>query len=1031
MLDNIVHFSIRHKWLVLVSAVLSAVWGVVSLAGMPLDALPDVTSVQVEVVSTAPGKSPLEIEKNVTYHIEAALRGIPQMTQLRSVSKYGISVVTAVFKDGTDIYFAREQVLERLSEVRGELGPGITTSMGPVATAMGEIYQYTLETEDKNPSVETLTELRTLQDWVVAPLLKNVEGVSEVNSFGGYIKEYQIVAQASAMAQYGVDLNALYAAVERNNANVGGGILETEGEQYFIRGLGQVKSAGEIGNIVVLARKGVPVLLKDVAKVKIGYAVRQGASFENGEKEVVGGVVMMLRGANGRVVTKAVEEKVKEINESRVLPQGVRLKAYYTRSDIILGSVKTMARALGEGSVIVIIVLYVFLLSFQGSFVTLAALPLALLLTFIIMKHFGLTANLMSLGGLAISLGMIIDSTIIQVENVLHHLNSNTDGVKERGAAVAAAILEVRKPSIFGEMIIALSFVPILALQGIEGKMFKPLAVTVMIALFSSLVLSLTVIPALCVLVLRPAKDEESPLMRLAKRLYLPVLNWSVGNRAKVLLCCGGLLAFSLFLYPRLGTEFVPVMDEGAFDMDIAIFPGASLSASSDIARKIEAKLKTFPELETVISKTGWTGKAVEARGVEKTGMVGKLKPKSEWTSAATRDELFEKMRRAVDVIPGIVFGFSQPIQCRIDEMVSGARSQLAIRLYGDDLDLLQKKGGEIAAVLSGVKGSADVALEQQGGQSYINIAVNREKISRYGFNVADVCGAIEIALGGKPAGVFFEGERTFDITVRIPEEERASVSALENFMLTSPATGARVPLSGLADIKTEEGPAQISRESGKRRILVETNVSGRDLGGFVAEVQKKISRKVKIPYGYYLTWGGQFENQQKAMRKLAVIMPLTIVMIFLLLAVTFNSVNQAVIVLLNLPLALVGGIIALYVSGQYLSVPAAVGFIVLLGVAVLNGMVLLTYISQLRVKRYTCAAAVATGCERRLRPVLLTALITVSSLVPMLFATGPGSEVQRPLATVVVGGLISSTLLTLVVLPVIYGWFCKEHKES
>ena len=1026
MLNQTIAFSIRHKWLVLSTAFLVACVGAFALRTLPIDAFPDVTSVQVEIVSTAPGKSPLEVEKLVTYQVENALRGLPGLTGLRSASKYGISVVTVVFKDGTDLYFARQQVSERLTEAREKLGDGIEIAMGPPATAMGEIYQYTLDTGRADETPAQLAELRTLQDWVVAPLLKSVAGVGDINSFGGYIKEYQVVALPDRMTQYGVSLKEVYDAIGRNNSNVGGGLLEAAGEQLLIRGLGLIKNSSELGEIVVTHRGAVPVLVKDIARVQEGHAVRQGASYIDGKKEAVGGVVMMLKGENSREVVGRVQKKVAEMNASGVLSASIKLKPFYTRDTVINSSVKTIVKALAEGSAIVVVVLYLFLLSFRGSFVTIMALPLASLLTFLAMKHFGLTGNLMSLGGLAISIGMIIDSTIIQVENALHHLSLNRDP-EHRERSVAAAIIEVRKPSIFGELIIALTFIPILALEGIEGKMFGPLAMTVMLALFSSLLLSLTVIPALCAAALRPAPDKESPLLTLAVRLYKPVLAWSMTHRRAVLSGGGLLLAGSLALVPLLGTEFVPVMDEGSFDMDTSLLPGASLETSAGAAKKLQEILMGFPELETVVSKTGWTGRAIEARGVEKTGFLGVLKPRSEWKGTQDREELFEKMREALKVIPGVVVGFSQPIQCRIDELVAGTRSQLAIRLYGDDLDILTEKAAGIAEVLGRIKGATDVALERQGGQSYVNIELNRGMISRYGLNVEDINDVIETALGGKPAGVVYEGDKAFDITVRLPETERNSLTALGAIVITSPL-GARVPLSVLAAIKRVEGPVQIGREGGKRRILVEANVSGRDLGGFVAEAQEKVRGGVPLPEGYYLTWGGQFENQQRAMKKLSVIVPAAILLIFLLLAMTFNSLRQATLVLLNLPLALAGGITALYLSGLYLSVPAAVGFIALFGVAVLNGVVLVTYINQLRAKGIAMNEAIVEGCLRRMRPVLMTALITVASLTPMLFASGPGSEVQRPLAVVVIGGLLTSTVLTLIILPALYAFFSRRE---
>ncbi len=1028
MLNGMINFSIKHRFFVLSTAAALAALAAMFLRDMPLDAFPDVTNIQVEVVVTAPGKAPLEIEKLVTSKLENAMRGVPRMTEMRSVSKYGISVLTLIFKDGTDIYWARQQVSEKLPEAREQIGGGAEITLGPIATAMGEIYQYTLEVPGGGRTVEALTELRTVQDWTLAPIFKSIEGVNEVNSFGGYIKEYQVVADPERLVQYGLDIPTVFNAVESNNSNVGGGIALTGGAQQIIRGLGMINNAGELERIVVGARGGVPILLRDVAAVKVSNAVRQGVSYKDGKGEVVGGTVLLLRGSNSRKVTEAVEAKVAELNASGSLPFGIQIKPFYTRTSIVTDSVRTLARAIVEGLLIVIVVLYLFLLSLKGAFVTIAALPLAALLTFTIMRLTGLSGNLMSLGGLAISIGMIIDSTIIQVENVLHHVQGEPEGGNPL-ETVRKSIIEVMKPSIFGSFIIGVTFTPILALQGIEGKMFGPLAITVMLALLSSLLLSLLVTPAFCAFFLSAKTGKESPLGVFALRLYRPLLGRAMKAKKTVVAVAVAVFAAALLLVPRLGTEFVPIMDEGAFDMDSGIYPGASLETSGGIAKKIGEELKKFPELETVVSRTGWTGKGVDVRGVERSAFLGVLKDRKTWTTAKTREELFEKMRQALTAIPGVVITFSQPIQCRIDELVAGTRSQLAIRLYGEDLETLRKKGEEIYAAVSAVKGAADPSMEMQAGQPYINIAIDREKIARYGLNVSDINGTIETAMGARPAGQIYEGEGIFDIAVLLPENRRGSKGAIERLQLRSPATGAWIPLSELAAITLVEGPLQISRDSGRRRIIVETNVQGRDLGGFVADAQKAVRDKVKLPSGYFITWGGQFENQQRAMKRLSVIIPAAIALIFVLLAVTFGSLKEAGLVLLNLPLALAGGIFLLYLSGIYLSVPAAVGFIALLGVAVLNGVVLVTHMNQLRAGGLPAEQAAVQGAERRLRPVLMTAIITIVSLAPMLFATGPGAEVQRPLAVVVTGGLFTSTTLTLFIIPVLYGWFSKGEK--
>jgi cobalt-zinc-cadmium resistance protein CzcA len=1025
MIEKLLAFSLQQKLLVAVCVILLVGAGIYSFLKLPIDAFPDVTNIQVEIISSSPGRSPLEVEKFITFPIETGLRGLPGLVQLRSISKFGLSVITAVFEDGMDIYFARQLVLERLIEAREKVPQGVEITMGPVATAMGEIYQYTLEGNvpaEGEDEVRYLTELRTLQDWVVSPLLKTVPAVNEVNSFGGYIKQYHVSVEPDKLRKFNLTLADVVEAMKRNNQNVGGNVLERNSQQFLVRGLGLLRSDEDIKSIVLKSEGGIPVLIRDVAEVWVGTAVRQGASIKNGEREVVGGIVMMLRGANSREVVRRVEKKVEEINSSHVLPEGLRIVPFYERSDIVKQSIHTVSESLLIGAIFVIFVLYLFLRSFRGSFIVVLALPLAALLTFIIMKQTGLTANLMSLGGLAISVGMIIDATIIQVENVQKHL-SETGASKHKLSTVLKAVIEVRKPSIFGELIIALTFIPIITLQGIEGKMFSPLAITVSIALLSSLILSIFVIPAVCLVFLKSAPEKKSVLVQGAKKVYLPVLRWGLRHRGITLIASSLLIVVSIALVPRLGTEFIPIMDEGAFDMDIQLLPGISLEKSLEISREVEKALKKFPELETVVSRTGQTGIALEARGVEKTGYVGALKPRSQWTSAKTREELTNKMRETMSAFPGMAFSFSQPIACRIDELVAGTRAQIIIKIFGEDLDVLKDRADGIAKVISRIQGVRDLVLEKVSGQPYISIEIDRNKISRYGMSVDDVQMIIETAIGGKPVTELYEGEKYFDVLVRFPEERRDSIESLENVLVDSPL-GYKIPLSSLAAVRVVEGPVQISREYGQRRIGIECNISGRDIGGFVAEAKRKIQTQVKLAPGYYITWGGQFENQQRAMKRLMVIIPMTIGIIFFLLFVTFNSMKLATLVLLNLPFALIGGVFSLYLAGLYLSVPASVGFIALFGIAVLNGVVLVSYIHQLFQEGMPLREAILKGCERRLRPVLMTASITVFSLVPLLFAQGPGSEVQRPLAAVVVGGLVTSTLLTLLVLPALYSWF-------
>ena len=1030
MIEKLMGLALSNRPLILILVIVIIGLGTIAFRTMPIDAFPDVTNIQVEIVSNAPGLSPLEIEKFVTSPVEMSMRGIPGLETMRSTTKHGLSVVTLVFRDNVDVYFARQLVFERLSSAKEKLPPGVDCEMGPVTTAMGEIYQYTLEGKepaDPNEKVVYFTELRTLQDWVIAPVLKGLPGVNEINSFGGYLKQFQVLMSPEKLLTYKISIQDVFEAIEKNNQNVGGNVIETPTEQYVIRGIGLIRDENDIGNIVLKSYDGVPVFIRDMADVKAFHAVRQGLALKDGKGETVGGVVMMLKGENSREVVNRVKAKVEEINASTILPDGIKLKPFYDRSEIVGKSIHTVVKTLTEGAVLVVIVLYLLLRSMRGAFIVVLALPLSMLLTFMVMKSTGLNANLMSLGGLAISIGMIVDATIIQVENVQRHLGHLKDK-KNKLATVFKAVVEVRKPSILGEVIIAMTFVPIITLQGMEGKMFAPLAYTVAIALFASMFLSIFVIPAVCSFFLKYGDEKESPLMQWVGRRYLPVLYWALRRRAIVVAVSAVLILTAVASVPYLGREFIPIMDEGAFDMDIQLPPGTSLQRSAMIAQMVQKRLMQFEELETVIGKTGQTGIAIEARGVEKTGFVGSLKPRSEWKNAKKREELFDKMRESIEDIPGIAYGFSQPIQCRIDELVAGTKAQVIVKLFGDDSEILRQKTGEIASVLSGVKGTTDLVTEVVAGQPYVSVRVDRNKIARYGINVSDVLNVIEIALGGKPASQIYEGSRVFDLVLRLPGSARSSAQSLGEILIDS-KQGYAVPLIQLADISIEEGPVQISRENARRRMAIELNIKDRDIGGFVAEAKKQIKAKVTLPSGYYIEWGGQFENQKQAMRRLAIITPLVIAIILLLLFISFKSLKLAVLVICTLPFALVGGIFILHITGTYLSVPASVGFIVLFGVAVLNGVVLISYIQQLQASGMEVHEAVLAACKTRLRPILMTASITVFSLIPMIMATGPGSEVQKPLAMVVVGGLLTSTLATLLVLPTMYGWF--ESKKS
>jgi len=1032
MLEKLIEYTLKQKGMVIFLSLLIITIGLYSYVKLPIDAFPDVTNIQVEVVSHADGLSAVEIERNVTYPIEMAMRGLPDIEQMRSVTKFGLSIVTIVFKDKIDIYFARQLVFERLAEAREKVPKGVEVSLGPIGTAMGEIYQYTLEgnmPKDPLQKIAYLTNLRTTQEWIVTPQLKSVAGVNEINSFGGYFKQYQVIVSPEKLLKYAITVDDVYSAIGSNNENVGGNILERKSDQFIVRGVGLIKDVTDIENIVLKSQGGTPTYIRDVAQVKVGEAVRMGAAMKNGKDECVGGIVMMLRGENSRDVVRRVADKVKEINENNVLPEGLKIVPFYDRSDIVSASVSTVNKALIEGSLLVLIVLYLLLNSIRGSIVVLIALPLSLLATFIVMKLTGISANLMSLGGLAISIGMIIDTTIIQVENVQRLLSDEGDR-HPKLLTVLKAVMEVRKPSIFGELIIALTFIPILSLEGIEGKMFSPLAVTVAIALLASLFLSVFVIPVLCILFLKPQPEKESFIMKHANRLYQPLLEYAMNRKRVVLSVAGVFLVASLLLVTRLGTEFIPTMDEGSFDMDVSMLPGVSLAKSVEVNQQVAEKLKEFDELDVVVARTGQTGIALDTRGTDKTAYVGIFKPKKEWKRDISKEELTNEMRESLESIAGITFGFSQPIQCRIDELVAGTRAQLILKLFGEDINVLSEKSAEIAKVISTIRGGTDLNAEKVSGQPYLTVNIDRAKIARYGLNISDVQKVIEIAVAGKAASQLYEENRSFDISVRLPEEKRNSLEAIRNLMITT-KTGINVPLEQLAEVKMVEGPVQISRQDGVRRIGIEMNITGRDIGSFVAEAKQKIKEKVKLPAGYYLTWGGQFENQQRAMKKLMIIGPVAIGLILLLLYVTFRSIRLALLVISNLPFALIGGVFSLYISGQYLSVPASVGFVVLFGVAVLNGLVLVSRISQLRDEGLDLQRAIRKGSLDRLRPVLMTASIAIFSLIPMLLAGGTGSEIQKPLATVVVGGLVTSTLLTLLIIPSVYGWFEKRKVEA
>lgn len=1028
MINAILTFSVRQRLLVLLATVIFAGFGVLAVKQIPIDAFPDVTNVQVQVLATAGGMSPPDMEKLVTRPIEVELAGLPKLTEVRSVSKIGLSLITVVFEDSVNDYFARQLVFERLQGARGKLPAGVEVQLGPISTGLGEIYQYTLVSKDKKYDA---TELRTIQQYIVRPILRTVPGVTDVNSFGGLVKQYQVLIKPDRLTSYGITLQQVFEALEKNNSNASGNFIDHDSEQFIVRGLGQVKDIKDIENIIVATQEHVPIYVRDVADVVIGAELRQGAVTANGEGEAVAGIVLMLKGASGRDVVKAVKEKLPEIRKA--LPPGVELVPFYDRTDLVMKAIHTVTKALLEGAIFVLIILIVLLADVRSAIVVTLVLPLAALFAFIMMRWYGLSANLMSLGGLAIGIGMMVDGAVVMVENIHRHLTEKSDEVRHEHAGKVETVLyaakEVGRPIVFGIFIIILVFLPLFTLEGFEGKMFSPLAFTISFALLGSLILSLTFVPMLCTIVLKQVPHQQDPIhIRWLKQGYLVLLEPCVRRPWIVIVPAVLALVGAFALVPRIGTEFIPTLDEGCVGLQTFRIPSISLPQSLDLQGRAERILKKFPEVIDVVSKTGRADIASDPMGVEISDVIVTLKPREEWTTAKTKDELVDKMREAMSELPGVASSFSQPIALRVDELVSGVKSSIGIKIFGDDLDVLKDKGEAVARVLAKVPGAADINVEKVSGLAYLQIEINRDKLARYGINVADVQEVVETAIGGKEATRVYEGQKVFGLAVRFPEAARNDVSSISEILIASPQ-GALIPLGQLARVYVTEGPAQISREMAQRRIVVECNVTDRDIGSFVKEAQQKIDAAVKLPPGYFITWGGQFENQQRAMKRFSIVIPITIAAIFLLLFGSFNSVKQAILIILNIPFALIGGILALLIGQFNMSVSASVGFIALFGVAVLNGVVMVSYFNELRREGIAVELAVIKGAVLRLRPVLITASVAALGLVPMLFATGPGSEIQKPLAAVVIGGLISSTLLTLFMLPTLYKVFERNAK--
>ena len=1031
MIEKIVRLALQQRVLIAVIAIVMLFVGLMAVKKLSVDAFPDVTNVQVQVATEAPGRSPEEVERFVTVPIEITMTGLPGLVEMRSLNRNGLSIVTLVFTEKTDIYFARQLVMERLLEVMTKMPVGVSPVMAPPSTGLGEIYQYTIEhPSDGNQEigVDELIERRLIQDWIVRPMLRSIPGVAEINTQGGYAKQYHVLVNPDRLRHYQIKLEDVYTALARNNSNSGGGHLPVYSERYLIRGIGLIEKPEDIGQIILKEVRGTPVYVKNVAEVTIGTEVRQGAIIKNGTTEAVAGIVQMNRGANAREVVNRVKDKVKEINEGKLLPEGMQIVPFYDRTVLVNAAMLNVAKVLIEGIILVIIVLFVFLGDVRSSLIVVATLVLTPLLTFLTMNHYGISANLMSLGGLAIAIGIMVDGSVVVVENTFAKLGERLKNGESKNRIVLEAATEVGTPVLFGVGIIILVFMPLLGLEGMEGKMFGPLAMTIAIALTISLILSFTLSPVMCSYLLKGGAEHDTKLVSKLKTPYMKWLNWCLENPSLVVKRALIALGVSLFGFVLLGKSFIPVMQEGSITPVIVRAPNISLEESIKLEFEALKRIMTIDGVEKAVSRLGRGESPADPGQPNESDPIVTLKPQGD--RDLSQEEISNQIRDKLKSLPGIELAISQPIAARVDEMVSGVRSQVAVKIFGDDLEQLKKLGGQIGLILSNTAGSTDLRIEQVSGQNYLNIKINRDAIARYGINVSDVNDVIETAIGGKEASLVFEGERRFPLVLRYPVQYRENVNEIEKITLTSP-NGALVLMRDLAEISIIDGPAQVSRESGKRRLVIGVNVSGRDLGGFVKEAQEKIAREVPLPNGYTLDWGGQFENMQRAMARLMIIIPLTILAIFFLLFMLFKSVKLAALIILVLPFASIGGVFGLLITGEYLSVPAAVGFINLWGIAVLNGVVLVSFIKQLREDGRGLREALIEGCSHRFRPVMMTACVAMLALVPMLISSGPGSEVTKPLAIVVISGLITSTSLTLLVLPVLYGRFEEKEVEA
>lgn len=1037
MLDTIVRTAITSRLFVLLGLLGLTIAALAILPRLNLDAFPDVTNVQVTVNTEANGLAAAEVEQLITYPIEAVMYSLPDVEEVRSISKTGLSAVTVVFKEGIDIYFARQLVFEKLQEAKESIPAGTgTPEMGPNTSGLGTVFQYVLYPE--RPGAYDAMTLRSLNDWVVKLLLMPVDGVTEVLSFGGDVRQYQVDIDASKLLAYEVSVADVRRAIESNNRNAGGWYQDRGAEQLVIRGVGWLRPGDDgltdLANVPVKEKDGIVVRVRDLAAVNFGGEIRQGATTitlrDAAQRpvflgEVVTGQVLKRLGANTEATIRGLQERVPLIQKA--LPPGVKLRVIYDQADLITKAVSTVTEALIEAFVLIIIVLLVFLMNARAAFIVLLSVPISILAALILMAWFGISANLMSLGGLAIAIGMIVDGSVVMMENVFRHLtHSAAEETRDYRLRIQEAAREVAQPVFFAVLIIIVVFAPLFSLEGVEGKLFQPMALSIVFALVASLAVALLVIPALATYAFPTgARHRESPILAPIERFYVRTLSWLHGRHTLVLGVAGAAFVASLTLVPFLGTEFVPELEEGSLNVRATLAPSSSLDTALEVAKKLEAKLLTFPEVTYATSRVGRPELGGDAEPVSNVEILVGVKPQDQWTTAHTRPELQQKMQKAMEIHPGLLFSFSQPIATRVDELLSGVRAQLAIKLFGPDLKVLAQKGQEIEALTRRVQGTTGVALEQVEGEAQLSIVPNRNALDRYGLAVGEVMDLVQDAIGGATAGQVINGNERYDIYVRLSERFRNSPEAIRDLVVKAP-NGALVRLGDVADVEVVSGPPQIRRDDVQRRVVIQANVEGRDMGGLVAELQERIATEVKLPPGYSIVFGGQFENQQRAQARLLIVVPISLALIFLLLYFAFGSVGQAFLIMINVPLALIGGIAALFLTGTYLSVPGSIGFIALFGVAVLNGVVMVNAINQHLGHEQSVQDAVATGALSRLRPVLMTAMIAGLGLIPLLLATGVGAEVQRPLATVVIGGLVTSTLLTLVVLPAGFALFSR-----